>query len=131
MKTIPLISATALALALGSAVHADHGHGEDEADGPTAEACREMHTAMMARHEAGESHDDIMASLDGEGREMARACHALMQAEGHAHGAGHGHGEGHGHGDGHGQGEGHAHGMAHADGQADDHGEHQDAPHEH
>ncbi|WP_421789210.1 hypothetical protein [Hyphobacterium sp.] len=90
-----------LTLAFGSAVFlltsgsalADQ-HGDHAAnDNPDRSACMEMHEAMMARHEAGEDHDTIMASLTDEERARAEACHEMMQAmhEEH-HGDG---GEGH------------------------------------
>ncbi|MHA6287156.1 hypothetical protein [Maricaulis sp. CAU 1757] len=122
-----LLTASALTLALASGAQADHGHDDETTHGPTAETCRDMHSDMMARHEAGESHDDIMASLDGEAREMARACHAMMQArmeaEGHAHGEGHGDHHGTDHAEGHAEGlaEGHPENHGEAHGHDDDH----------
>lgn len=88
-----------LTLAFGSAVFlltsgsalADQ-HGDHAAnDNPDRSACMEMHEAMMARHEAGEDHDTIMASLSDEERARAEACHEMMRAmHGDHHGEGHG-----------------------------------------
>ncbi len=106
MANLTLVFGSAVFLLTGCAAIPDQ-HGHHAANGnPDRSACMEMHEAMMARHEAGEDHDAIMASLTDEERARAEACREMMQAmhEEH-HGDGHAdmnHGEGHGgmdHGD--------------------------------
>jgi len=116
--TLAIASATIL-LAAGSA-YAEH-HEEAAAaanDNPDRAACMEMHQAMMARHEAGEDHDAIMAGLSEEDQVQMTACREMMHAD--DHGEGHGNME---HGDAHADmNPGNHHGgMEHADGHAGDH----------
>ncbi|MHA6288562.1 hypothetical protein [Maricaulis sp. CAU 1757] len=86
MKSILSLAIPALALGLAPAAFADH----HEAAQPAADDCAALHATLMARHEAGETEEDIMASLDEETRAQADACKAEM--DGH-HGEGESHAE--------------------------------------
>tara|TARA_R110002073_G_scaffold35016_15_gene103059 strand:- start:1576 stop:1965 length:390 start_codon:yes stop_codon:yes gene_type:complete len=80
--TLAIGSATIL-LAAGSAYAEHHEEAAPAAnDNPDRAACMEMHQTMMARHEAGEDHDAIMASLSEEDQAQMTACREMMHADG-------------------------------------------------
>lgn len=98
MANLTLAFGSAVFLLTGGSAFADHHEGAGHAanDNPDRSACMEMHEAMMARHEAGEDHDTIMASLTDEERARAEACHEMMRAMHDEHRGDMSHGEGHG-----------------------------------
>jgi len=110
MKPFLISAFAASALLASPSVLADsHGSHDHHADqpAPTHEDCMALHDTMMARHDAGEDHDTIMASLSDADREQMTTCHAMMEDMHAAHGEDDtsGHAEMHhdgGHGDQHG-----------------------------
>lgn len=100
MKTLVTGLFALSSLAFAAPAMADHHGGAAEDRSPSRDTCMQMHEAMMARHEAGEDHDAIIASLTEDEREQAQACHDRMGEHHEGHGdAGDQHAEDDAHGE--------------------------------